>query len=564
MEKKKLRIGLLLDGYNTSAWMYKIIEKIQQSYYAEIALAVINNNALKTATLSANRGLLNKIKNNRGRLFYLAIRKALEVIYSLLIERRTYLPDAFKKMDLTYILNDIPAIKVRPIQKGFFDRLHENDINLVKSYNVDIFIRAGFKLLSGEILNSSKYGIWSFHHGDNYVNRGGPAGFWESMENWPETGSILQILTEDLDNGIVLYRSFSCTNAFSVKDNRNNYFWKSLSFMTRKIEELYNKGEKEFFQEVDNYNQHPLFYSNRLYVKPTNSELAKLTFFKIFKKMEILFNNKFTFGQWILMFDLKSEFSSSLWRYKKIIPPKDRFWADPHAIYKNNMYYIFIEEYLYKLKKGHISVIIMDESGKHKEPVKILDKLYHISYPFIFEHENEYYMIPETLSNNTIELYKCIGFPYCWEWKMNLMEDIKALDATLLYHRDKWWMFVNIIENEGASGDDELFLFYSENLFTNKWKSHPRNPIVSDCKTARPAGKIFEKDGRLYRPSQNCSVGYGFGFNISHIELLDEYNYKEKVVSMVKPNWSKNIFATHTFNRVNSLHIIDAVIKRRK
>ncbi len=39
------------------------------------------------------------------------------------------------------------------------------------------------------------------------MSRGGPAGFWEVMNDQPTTGSMLQVLNEELDNGRVIYRS---------------------------------------------------------------------------------------------------------------------------------------------------------------------------------------------------------------------------------------------------------------------------------------------------------------------------------------------------------------------
>ena len=51
-------------------------------------------------------------------------------------------------------------------------------------------------------------GVWSYHHGDNRVNRGGPAGFWEVFEQWDVTGSILQVLSEELDAGKTLFVRF--------------------------------------------------------------------------------------------------------------------------------------------------------------------------------------------------------------------------------------------------------------------------------------------------------------------------------------------------------------------
>ena len=552
MKKSKLRIGILLDDYDVPAWQYKMFENIKNSDYADIKLLIINDNEKS----HPNTTILSKLRNNYGQITHLMIRKSLVFIYNKLIGRNTKLPDADKKENCEALLKNIQTIKVKTIQKKWSDYFHIKDILTIRDHDIDILVRCGFRILRGDILHSAKYGIWSFHHADNYINRGGPAGFWESMESWPETGSILQILTEDLDNGIVLYRSFSCTNNMSLKDNRSNYFWKSLSFMTRNMKELYEIGGNEFLEKVEYYNRHPVFYSEKLYMKPSNYDLAKLTFKKIKEKARIVHNNKFYLNQWILMFHLRDEFSSSLWRYKKIIPPKDRFWADPHVIYRENKYYIFIEEYMYNTQKGHISLIVMDEDGTYQEPEIILDRPYHISYPFVFEYENECYMIPESHSNKTIELYKCIEFPRKWEFQMNLMENIIAVDATVFYHNNKWWMFTNIVENDGASTSDELFLFSSRDLFSRNWEPHPLNPIVSDCKNSRPAGKIFSEKGRLYRPSQNCSIRYGYGFNLNEITLLDENNYSEVLVSSVKPNWDKNVIGTHTFNRVDSLHII--------
>ena len=100
-------------------------------------------------------------------------------------------------------------------------------------------------------------------------------------------------------------------------------------------------------------------------------------------------------------------------------------------------------------------------------------------------------------------------------------------------------------------------------MFSSDWTPHPLNPIISDCKSARPAGKIFSKNGTLYRPSQNCSTRYGYGFNVSEITSLDESRYSEELVSSVKPNWDKRIIGTHTLNHVNSLHIIDAIGQKK-
>jgi hypothetical protein len=92
-----------------------------------------------------------------------------------------------------------------------------------------------------------------------------------------------------------------------------------------------------------------------------------------------------------------------------------------------------------------------------------------------------------------------------------LMINVYAVDPTILRKDGKWWLFVNIRENEGASSLDELFLFYSADLFCRDWTPHPKNPVVSDVKSSRPAGRIFSYNGNIYRPSQNNSKRYGMG-----------------------------------------------------
>jgi hypothetical protein len=560
MKKHKLRIGLLLDGYNIAAWSRKMMDNIIQCDYADIVLVIINDNNRN----NPNERHTSHLRDDYGKVAALLIRKVLEYVYATLIERHTLLHNADMKVNCESLLTTTPTIHARTISKEYEQYFDNDDICQIRDHKIDILVKLGFEILRGEILRSAKYGIWSFHHGDKCINRRGPFGFWESMESWPETGSILEILTEDSDNDKVLYRSFSCTYNMSVKDNRSNCLWKALSFMTRKMQELYNTGEKEFFKKVEYMNRHPVLHSERLYAKPTNYELAKLIFRKLNEQGSLLYEKKYYLKQWILMYHLKDELSSSLWQYKKIIPPKDRDWADPHVIYTENKYYIFIEEYMYKSQKGHIAVLTMDEDGAYGEPEIVLDRPYHLSYPFIFAYGNEYYMIPESMSNQCIELYKCVEFPRKWEFQMNLMENVRAVDATILYHKQKWWMFANMVENEGASDWDELFLFNSSDLFSNKWQPHPLNPIVSDCKSSRPAGKIFSVNGILYRPSQNCSTRYGYGFNIAEITTLDENNYSEVLVSRVTPKWDINIIGTHTYNHVNGLHIIDAIYKRPK
>jgi hypothetical protein len=255
---------------------------------------------------------------------------------------------------------------------------------------------------------------------------------------------------------------------------------------------------------------------------------------------------------------LKQDISDTPRKFIELRPSKEKFWADPHITRVNGTYYIFIEEFIKKKNKGHISVIELDELGNWKAPIKVLEKDYHLSYPFIFEWNDKYYMVPESRANKTIDLYECSEFPHKWIFKQCLIRNVSAVDTTLVYFSNKWWLFTALAENEAAAPNVELFLFYTDDLFKGDWKAHSQNPIISDIKSARPAGSLFVKEGKLIRPSQDCSMAYGYGFDLNEIEVLSEKEYCERRTMSIRPNWDKRILATHTYANCGKLTVIDA------
>lgn len=549
-----LRIGVLLNTDAIPSWAYEMLRRIEGGTYAKIVVLVKND-----APALHERSLWQKVRANSSRLLYAAHDRAERFLFSVS-------PDAFLTKPVSQLLPNVPIVPVQPVQTKFSDSLTDEDITRIESYQVDVFIRLGFRILRGKILRSARFGVWSYHHGDNRVNRGGPPGFWEVLLGWPETGSVLQILTEDLDGGQVLYRSFSQTDHVSVLRNKNNFYWKSVAFLPRMLEQLHTLGGQQFMALVERNNGAPCFYSSRLFVVPGNLEMAQLLWRHAWRFARKKIRDFFYFDQWYLMYGVaRAEgVSSSVWRFKEIVPPKDRFWADPFLLHRDGRYYVFIEEYCYATKKGHIAYFILDESGNRTEPKMILDRPYHLSYPFLFEYRGDTYMIPESAQNRTIELYRCVEFPEKWELVKLLMKDIYAVDATLHQADGLWWLFVNVREYDGASVLDELFLFFSTDPLSDEWTPHSANPVVSDVKSARPAGRIFELGGRLYRPSQDNSRNYGYAIRINRIETLTPTEYREVFITGVAPTWDPAVIGVHTLNFEGSMTLLDGRKRRRK
>jgi hypothetical protein len=297
---------------------------------------------------------------------------------------------------------------------------------------------------------------------------------------------------------------------------------------------------------------------------PSRSSVLRLTARLFAEKVARIYQKPLFLDQWYLMFDLDEDMSMSFREFKEVIPPKDRFWADPHVIQTDGHYFIFVEEYIFKNGKAHVSVIEMDEQGACREPVRALERDYHLSYPFVFQCEGQYYMVPESAEKGTIELYECTEFPHKWKFRMNLMENVNAVDTTLFHYQGKWWLFTGMADDEGLLPLVQLFLFFSNDLLTGEWTPHPLNPIEPDITRARPAGRLFARNGKIFRPSQDCSRTYGYGFYLNEVLLLSEAEYLEREWISVKPDWDKKVKATHTFTREGQLTITDAFTRRRR
>jgi hypothetical protein len=296
-----------------------------------------------------------------------------------------------------------------------------------------------------------------------------------------------------------------------------------------------------------------------------NSSLkSKLTkphlLFRIWKKIR----SYFFLDQWNVLIAPSTGYKSLSWTdFKPFIPPLDRSWADPFIWVQENRYYVFIEELLYSTNRGRIICLTLDEEMNILSNQVVLERPYHLSYPFLFEYEGQLYMIPETGNNNGIELYRCTHFPGQWEFSKTLISNIYAVDSTLLKTEAKWWLFANIKE-EGGSSWDTLHLYYADHPLSDQWMPHPLNPIVKDIHSARPAGRIFLHNGNLIRPSQDCSARYGYATNFNRIVTLSETDYAEICEHTFKPPGKSKVLATHTFNDVAGLTVIDAKQRRRK
>lgn len=467
-------------------------------------------------------------------------------------------PDAFAIADDPEPLRDVPRLGVTSAGAPAVSDVAAR----IRAYDVDVFVGLGVGPQRSDILDVAKYGVWSLRYANDSLGGADSAGYWEVFDASPVTGSELKMCGRGQQIEVTIGRTASATCTASFRRNRNDLYWKASFLLPRKLEEMRRLGADVFLAEVERQESHPSPQSDRLLAEPTLAEeilLVSRIFWRIYSNR---IRDFFVASQWILLYDRHADFVPSLGRFRKLVPPRNRFWADPHVLVKDGRYYVFIEELLYRQRKGFISVMEIREDGTPTTPQPVLEEPYHLSNPFVFEHAGQIFMIPESAGNRSVDLYRCVSFPDRWERCETLLSDVYAVDTTVHFHEGKWWLFTNIREHERGSADDDLFLFWSDSLKGGQWKAHPRNPIVSDVTRARPAGNIFEHEGKLYRPAQDCSVRYGYGMRIQEILELSESHYLEREAAYIEPTWDTRIIATHTLSKAGQLVLSDGLQER--
>jgi hypothetical protein len=232
-----------------------------------------------------------------------------------------------------------------------------------------------------------------------------------------------------------------------------------------------------------------------------------------------------------------------------------RFYADPFPVERNGQLHLFVEDFEHRSGRGVISALEFNDTGPVGKPRPVLEASFHLSYPFVFEHRDEMWMIPESCTSGTIDLYRGAPFPDRWVKEATLVAEIVASDATLFEHGGRWWMLATV-QDDGGSHSDALYIWSAPDLL-GPWAPHRRNPILVDIASARPAGRVVRRAGRLIRPVQDCREGYGAALGLAQITRLDDDDFTQRVEAELRPGPRWPGRRLHTLNRAGRLECID-------
>lgn len=203
------------------------------------------------------------------------------------------------------------------------------------------------------------------------------------------------------------------------------------------------------------------------------------------------------------------------------------FVADPFMIKVDSTWFMFFEVLNQQTRRGEIGLATSKDTKNWKYEKIVLAEPFHLSYPYVFEWMNEYYMIPETHQANSIRLYKASKFPTEWSFVGNLISDALFLDASIFRHADKWWLFT---ETNPQHKFDTLRLYYADELL-GSWIEHPKSPIITgNAHIARPGGRVVVKNDMIIRYTQDCQPDYGTQLRAFEITELTTTSYQEREI----------------------------------
>ncbi|MDO8281324.1 MAG: hypothetical protein Q7U10_01650 [Thermodesulfovibrionia bacterium] len=528
---RSIRFAVMCRGTSFTAWEADCLQKLLSLPNVEIALLIIDDNTSKAY------GNLRKFK----------ILWSLYWRFLVMFRSRAY-----RCVDMSSALSQVPSIRCMTLSNGKQPQsFKSSDISEIRQYDLDFILRFGFDFVCGEILEAPRYGIWSFHHGDEEKYRGCPPAFWEIYHGDNVTGAVLQRLTGRFDAGIILRKGFFRTLTTSYVNNLDEVLFQTSGWPAQVCIDIQN-GTAGYFDAP------PSGTFASVQNNPGNLQMG-LFFIRIagnfFKKMfRYLFCDQWNIG--IVDSPIHDFLTPDFTPEIKWLPvSSDRnFVADPFGIKYAGQIHILFEELDYRSTKGHISSASfngLDFSSANT----VINEPFHMSYPYLIEYKGGIYCIPETGAAGEVALYAFEEFPFRWKKAATLIRNFSGLDSTVFQYDGLWWLFATD-QNDGFNY--KLKIWHADDLF-GPWQPHANNPVKMDIRSSRPAGTPFFYNGYLYRPVQDCSHTYGGQICFNRILRLTASEFREETAVAVEP--FKNTpypDGLHTISAVGDMTLIDA------
>ena len=531
----RVRVGVVLDSPAVPRWIQQILVQLDRATCAELVLIVNINRCEESAEPPSAREM--------PVLFDLWRRLDRRVF-----QARSMHSDTFDLSTFTAECSHPQILDCRLRDSNKYFNLQESDLQTIKRADLDVLVDLSGSVCRRQLQECIRYGVWFFEETDDLLIS--LYGDFVHHTLTRESGVKVQLGGRDIGT---VPCACSAIDPLSLFRTYSNLCSKRSTMLLQALNELNSCGWRHIHDSLIRRDTAPV-------TKPSNLGTANLGTRLLLRAATQQVRARFFHEQWFVAFKAKHVPDKFAGEGSLTIlhPPHDRFYADPFVIDRGDKSYIFFEDFSYRKNKAVISFVEIDASGRCSTPELVLEEACHLSYPFLLKWEGEIYLIPETKTIRTVQLYRATQFPRGWQLVKVLLSDVAAVDSTVFHHHGKFWLFTSGIGTADPwfNGHSELFLFYSNSLL-GPFTPHPRNPVVSDVRRSRAAGQIFWSNGQLIRPAQDYSVTDSFAVTLNLIDTLSEREYHETAVATLPPTWMKGNIGTHTFNRSERYEVID-------
>lgn len=253
---RTLRFGVLCNGTTFREWQALCIQNLLADKNLKPALLIIDGRPpLPSRPLIARLGTVLRFRTN---LFSLYSR------YYVNPRAR-----ASRPVDLSSAFSGVPELHCVVTKRGkFSEYFTPDDVAAIRTHNLDFILRFAFGIIRGDVLSAARYGVWSFHHGDEQRYRGAPPCFWEIVHDDPCTGAILQRLTETLDGGVILKKAVFPTVLDSYVRNRDAAHYAGTIWPAEVCHDILS-GRTEYLEAA------PVKTSAPIYKEPANADMLR-------------------------------------------------------------------------------------------------------------------------------------------------------------------------------------------------------------------------------------------------------------------------------------------------
>lgn len=399
---------------------------------------------------------------------------------------------------------------------------------------------------------SVRLGVWRFHGVNDTPSRHDYSLFWRLYRGHSVSEATLLVRLPGSHTWSVLFRSSFATDSVSLYRMENAECWRRARILTRCLTNLQQQGMTSFTSTNDDFAPAQSVGEG----EPNALQVMWFVGGWVLKRVHRAMRRLFYREHWFVALR-RHEPASQPDNHASfhIIHSSGRFnYADPFIYERNGRTYLFFEQWD-AIGKGVLCCTAVEADGSCARPEIILARDYHLSYPQVFDYDGQIYLLPESHRHKQIELYRAVEFPRRWELSQVLMSNVTAVDPTLLQHEGTFWLFASGVESRG-NVNSELFLFFSDSLF-GPWRPHPLNPVVSDVRRARPAGRLFFDRGELIRPGQDSSGAYGQRICLNRVKVLSHTAYHEVPIQRLTLDCVPENIGTHTFNHNAAWEVLD-------